>query len=88
MPLSAPEGFTPAVSALRALVWTSVFCGLTLSGCNCEEQLTVIFGELEVDPMEVDFGEVAVSLSKEATVSLRNGGARILQVQGLRTEGP
>lgn len=62
---------------------------LLLPPAGCSEELQVIRGDavLEVDPAEVDFGDVAVGLQHRVELELRNPGTVPLDVKTTLDEG-
>ncbi len=89
MSFRGQEGFTASVRPqVRAIAFGCSLLSISLAGCSCDEELTIIFGDLEVVPERLDFGKVAVGLSKTSSVTMTNAGIRVLKVEGITTEGP
>lgn len=62
---------------------------LPLASCSCEEDrgLVDVSAELEIAPLEVDFGRVAVGGSRVRSVTLTNKGGLALPLASVRIEG-
>src|SRR5687767_4069993 len=72
------------LSSARALVLLAV----VIAGCDCEGggDLRRLSPRIELDPTEIDFGEVAVGARREAPLTVKNTGDATLRIASTRIE--
>lgn len=70
------------------LLFAAVFAVGVVGGCNCRTNTQRRFGEINADPVRVDFGTVQVGLTHEKTVRIYNSGAAALNMHELRVAAP
>lgn len=83
--------FSSPGRAWRAARWIALALPVafgTASGCSCDEGLTQLNSVVEVEPMVLDFGKVALNTTKTLPLKVTNKGMIRLDIEGITTETP
>lgn len=65
-----------------------LLAAICFGGCECDDQLSRVFGDLVVQPAEVDFGRVPVGSRKPFALTLENVGTSNLDLLGFEAMAP